>query len=213
MMKKTKQGRNKRRIAAIILLVCLCLGAIPFILNGIVIFSTRKYHISPEEAGEKNFDCILVLGARAYPNGVPSHMLEDRILKGIEVFEIGASEKLLMSGGHEGEDYDEPITMKNYAVERFVPAESIIMDNEGYSTYESLYRAKEIYGVESLIVVTQNYHLYRAMYIGKQLGLEVYGVDSDLRQYRTWAYNILREFMARCKDFIYCILMPEPGSI
>ncbi|MDR1628859.1 MAG: YdcF family protein [Oscillospiraceae bacterium] len=207
-MKKLPKKVKKLLIA--LLIVCLCAGAAPFVVNGIVVLSAKKYYITPEEAAEKGADCILVLGAWVMSEGVPSHMLEDRILKGIELYDLGASDRILMSGDNGQKNYDEVNTMKDYAIKKGVPKDVIFLDHAGFSTYESMYRAKEIFGVKKLIVVTQEYHLYRAIYIARRLGLEVYGVNSDLRDYQTAAYDNVREFLARCKDFAFCVLKPKP---
>lgn len=205
-----KLQKKTKRILIALLVICLCTGAAPFVMNGVILLSSRKYIITPEEAAEMDADCILVLGAKVMSEGVPSHMLEDRILKGIELYNLGASDRLLMSGDNGQKDYDEVNTMKGYAIQKGVPADVIFLDHAGFSTYESMYRAKEIFGVKKLVVVTQEYHLYRAVYIAKRLGLEVYGVNSDLRDYQTAAYDNVREFLARCKAFVYCIVKPEP---
>ena len=84
------------------------------------------------------------------------------------------------------------------------------MDHAGFSTYESIYRAKEIFKAKKVVIVTQKYHLYRALYIANQLGLEAYGVGSDPRKYVGATYRELREILARDKDFIKCIFKPEP---
>ena len=120
--------------------------------------------------------------------------------------------KIIMSGDHGREDYDEVNTMKSYAVERGVPSEDIFMDHAGFSTYESMYRAKEIFQTESVIVVTQKYHLYRAVYDAQAFSMKAAGVACDQAVYRGDRYRKLREMLARVKDFGYTILKPEPHS-
>ena len=115
-----------------------------------------------------------------------------------------------MSGDHGTEDYDEVNIMKQFAIEKGIPSENIFMDHAGFSSYESIYRAKEIFKAKKIIIVTQEYHLYRALYIAKQLGVEAYGVASDSRQYVGAAYREIREILARNKDFIKCILKLKP---
>ena len=126
--------------------------------------------------GEKFFpfseshDCIIVLGAGLWDDK-PSPMLKDRLEKGISLYKAGAAPKLLMSGDHGRTGYNEVQVMKQYAIDAGVPSEDIFMDHAGFSTYESMIRARDIFGVTSPIVVTQKYHLYRAVYIGKSLGI------------------------------------------
>ena len=100
--------------------------------------------------------------------------------------------------------------MKNFAIDKGVPSEDIFMDHAGFSTYESIYRAKEVFEAKKVVIVTQEYHLYRALYISNQLGVEAYGVNSDPRRYVGEAYREVREILARNKDFFSCIFKPKP---
>ncbi|MBR4018560.1 MAG: YdcF family protein, partial [Clostridia bacterium] len=95
-------------------------------------------------------------------------------------------------------------------IEAGVPSEDVFMDHAGFSTYESIYRAKEVFLAERVLIVTQGYHLYRALYVARSLGLEAEGVAADLRPYRGQRYYDLREVLARCKDFAMCIFKPLP---
>lgn len=100
--------------------------------------------------------------------------------------------------------------MKQFAIDRGVPSEDVFMDHAGFSTYETMYRAKEVFAAKRVIIVTQKYHLYRAVYIAEQLGLEAYGVDSDLQRYIKQPYYNAREILARDKDFVKVIFKPKP---
>ena len=122
----------------------------------------------------------------------------------------GAAPKIIMSGDHGRKNYNEVGTMKQYAVEAGVPSSDVFMDHAGFSTYETVYRAKEIFGAKRVIIVTQKYHLYRALYIAKSLGLDAVGVDSDLETYRGQLKRDVREVLARCKDFATSIIKPKP---
>ncbi|MGN0554729.1 MAG: vancomycin high temperature exclusion protein, partial [Candidatus Fimenecus sp.] len=115
-------------------------------------------------------------------------------------------------GDHGKENYDEVNHMKQYCVDKGIDPDIIFLDHAGFSTYESMYRAKEIFGVKKMIVVTQGYHLYRAVYIARALGVEAYGVAADLQDYAlvTDIKNNLRESLARVKDFGTCLVKPEP---
>ena len=95
--------------------------------------------------------------------------------------------------------------MKLYAMEKGVPEEDILEDPEGYSTYETMERAKNVYGLEKIVAVTQTYHLYRAMYIAKDFGMEVKGASADLDTYSGQLYRDCREILARIKDFGLCL--------
>lgn len=179
-------------------------------LNFYIKSSVKSSIISLAEAASVKADCILVLGAGIRPGGIPSDMLQDRLDISLKLFKSGASNRLLMSGDHGREDYDEVNTMKSYALKNGVSSDCVFMDHAGFSTYESIYRAKEIFCANKILIVTQVYHLYRALYIANSLGLEAYGVASDQRIYIGQTYRTIREVLARAKDFAMCIIKPEP---
>lgn len=199
-------------ILASILVGLAILGIITlFSLNAMVKSTTKENIISVEEAAAlEDVDCILVLGCGVHDDGRPSDMLHDRLRRSVELYEAGAAKKLLMSGDHGRAGYDEVDAMKSFAVEAGIPSEDVFMDHAGFSTYESMVRAKEVFQARKIIIVTQEYHLYRAMYIGQQLGLEVYGVSSNYRNYRNQRDMNTREVLARVKDVFSCIFWPEP---
>ena len=205
--------KKRTLVIALIIIAGLAFlaGVIVLTINAHVVSSARIAILSPEEAAAKeNIDCILVLGCRVYEDGSLSHMLQDRLQRGLELYLAGAAPKLLMSGDHGQKDYDEVNAMKRFAIEKGVPSEDVFMDHAGFSTYESLYRAKEIFGVEKVIIVTQEYHLHRALFIAQQLGLEAYGVASDYRSYAGQILREIREILARNKDFVNTLFWPEP---
>ena len=199
-----------KKMIKILIIVFLILIAIILLINFLVKNSTKKQILTEKETIKlKDIDCILVLGAGVRGNQ-PSHMLEDRLLAAISLYEKNVSSKIIMSGDHGRKDYDEVNIMKNFAIEKGIPSEDIFMDHAGFSSYESIYRAKEIFQAKKIIIVTQEYHLYRSLYIANRLGLEAYGIGADPRQYVGQAYRELREILARNKDFIKCIFKPEP---
>jgi vancomycin permeability regulator SanA len=196
------------------LIVFLCLGiagALSLaVINTYVKEAVKNRIITFEEAKElEGVDCILILGAGVYGDR-PTLMLEDRLELGIELYRAGVSDRLLMSGDHGRVEYDEVNTMKQYAIDAGIPSEDIFMDHAGFSTYESLYRARDIFQADQVVIVTQNYHMYRALYDGKGLGLTVYGVSSNPRSYAGQAKRDFREILARVKDFFYVLAKPEP---
>ena len=179
-------------------------------LNFYVVGTTKDRILTEEEANKlENVDCILVLGAGIWGDK-PSPMLEDRLLQGISLYENGTSNKIVMSGDHSKKEYDEVNVMKQFAIDRNVSSEDIFMDHAGFSTYESMYRVKEIFQAKRIVIVTQKYHMYRALYIANQLGLEAYGVNSDPRAYGGQFFREIREIFARDKDLVQCIIKPEP---
>ena len=207
--------KTKKKKLKVVIIVLICLAVI-----GIgVVFGVNSYVkgvggdtiLTSEQAAKmEDVDCIIVLGCQVKDDGTPSDMLKDRLTRGIELYELGAAPKLLMSGDHGREDYDEVGTMKQYAIDAGIPSEDIFMDHAGFSTYETVYRAKEIFGADKVIIVTQEYHLYRALYIAEKLGVEAYGVASDYHTYAGQSIRECREVLARCKDFVTTIFKPEP---
>ena len=194
-------------------LVCAgLLGASALLLaNGYVKRSTADQILTPEQAAAlEGVDCIVVLGCLVKADGTPSDMLYDRISVGVTLYQNGTSPKLLMSGDHGQKEYDEVNTMKTCAIDAGVPSEDIFMDHAGFSTYESVYRAKEIFGAKKIVIVTQEYHLHRALYIANALGIEAYGVSADLRGYSGQTKRDVREILARIKDMGYSLFKPAP---
>ena len=158
---------------------------------------------------EEDIDCILVLGAGVWGDS-PSPMLQDRLDAAIKLYKDGVSNKLIMSGDHGRDEYDEVNIMKQYAIDNGVPSNDIFMDHAGFSTYDSIYRARDIFKVKKMVIVTQEYHLYRALHIANSLGIKSYGVNADPREYAGQLYREAREILARNKDFAYSIIKPKP---
>ena len=194
------------------LIICFVCGVVLVAsINLYVVKSVEKRIISEEKAFEtEDADCILILGCGVREDGTPSHMLEDRLLQAAALYAGGASSKIIASGDHGTDHYDETNTMKNFLINKEIPSEDIFMDHAGFSTYDSIYRAKEIFKAEKVIIVTQEYHLYRALYIAKALGLEAYGVASNPREYFGQVNREVREILARNKDFVLSLVKVKP---
>lgn len=158
----------------------------------------------------KAADCIIVLGAGVVGDK-PSVVLKNRLDKAYEVYALGSTDKIIVSGDHGRDSYDEVNVMRNYLIKLGVPKDNIFMDHAGFSTYESMYRARDIFGVETAIVVTQRLHLRRALYIGEKLGISCMGVEADNAPAASTAIQGVREYPARVKAFIDCqMLHPKP---
>ena len=206
---------KKKKILIIGLVVLICLVIIGIItvigVNSHVKSIGGRNIITPEKTAElKDVDCIVVLGCQVKDDGKPSDMLADRLRRGIELYNQGVAPKIIMSGDHGQKEYDEVNTMKQVAVDAGIPSSDVFMDHAGFSTYETLYRAKEIFEADKIVVVTQKYHLYRTLYIAEKLGIEAYGVNADYHTYWGQSNREAREILARCKDFIKTIFKPEP---
>lgn len=200
----------KKRLLIIAAALAVLVAAAVFVPDIIVVGSAKNRIITADEAAElENTDCVLILGA-GVRNGSPTPMLRDRLITGISLYKSGVAPKIIMSGDHGREDYDEVNVMKSYAVENGVPDSDVFMDHAGFSTYDSIYRAKAVFEADSIIIVTQKYHLYRALYIAERLGVNAVGVSADLDDYSGQLKRDLREIAARDKDFFSCLFKPEP---
>ena len=209
-MEKQREKNMLKILIIIILILCALIGIMMLSINFYVVNKTKSKIVTEKQAKElENVDCILVLGAGIWGDK-PSPMLEDRLLQGITLYNNQTSSKIIMSGDHGKEEYDEVNVMKDFAIEKGVKSEDIFMDHAGFSTYDSVYRAKEIFKAQKIIIVTQKYHLHRALYVAEKLGIEAYGVASDPREYRGQVVREFREVLARDKDFFKCIIKPEP---
>lgn len=204
--------RKALKITVIVLCSLFLLGVIGvFAVNGYVVAKGKDRIISTDKAATiTDVDCIIVLGCQVKEDGTLSHMLQDRLSRGVELYHAGAAPKLLMSGDHGRTNYNEVGAMKQYAIDNGVTSQDVFMDHAGFSTYETMYRAKEIFQAKKVIIVTQEYHLYRAVYIAQALGLEAYGVTADQHTYGGQTIRDVREVLARCKDFATSILKPKP---
>ena len=201
-MKKTV----KKIIASLIVIGIICSLAV-IAVNAYMIGYAKKYILSYDDLSSDSFDCIMILGAGLW-SGSPSPMLSERLEFGLKAYETGCSDRMLMSGDHGQDNYDEVNTMKDYLADEGVDRDIIFMDHAGFSTYESMYRARDIFEVKKMLIVTQTYHLYRAVYNARKLGLDAYGFEADRLSYPI--YNHIRECAARVKDFVWCIVKPKP---
>ncbi len=207
-MNSTKAVKKRILLTVIIIISAGILTVLG--LNLYEIIYSDQYTISTSEAAQlKDVDCIMVLGCGVWGDS-PSPLLADRLKRGVEVYNAGASPKILMSGDHGQIDYDEVNVMKRYALDAGISEVDIFMDHAGFSTYESMYRAKEIFGVKKMIIVTQKYHLSRALFIANNLGIESYGVASDYQTFSGQFGRDCREVLARVKDAFTVVFKPEP---
>ena len=170
------------------------------------------YSVDEIEKIDKDFDCILILGAGIKANGSPTDMLRDRLITGYEAY-TQLDLPVFLTGDSENHDHTETTTMKSYLIDKGIAEENIICDGYGLSTYESIYRAKFVYGYDKILIISQKYHLHRAIYLAQKLGMTAYGVDGALTSYGKQPIYSLREYLARIKDMLYAEIMPEPKYI
>lgn len=199
-----------KKIIKILVITAMISIVLVLSINFYVVGTTKSRIIKNNDYSKlKDVDCIVILGAGIWGDK-PSPMLQDRLEEGIKLYNEGIAKKIIMSGDHGREEYDEVNIMKEYAVNKGIPSEDIFMDHAGFSTYESIYRVKEIFDANNIVIVTQEYHLYRALYITDKLDINAYGINSDPRQYSGQLFREIREILARNKDFINCIIKPKP---
>ncbi len=184
----------------------LAVVAVFAVTNVVTIVGAKGSIVSAEEASISSADAIVVLGASVYADGTPSGILQDRLDDGIALYFAGVAPKIIMSGDNGTASYNEVRVMKQYAIARGVPSEDIFCDHAGFSTYESMYRAKYVFGCDRIVVATQTYHLYRALWSAKSLGMQATGVPSDYREYQKQLQYDIREIPARTKDFFKALL-------
>jgi len=211
------------RVLLFIIVICLiaALGAVT--INGKVKAETKDdiIHIVTDDNGipytsadklnDFGADCVIVLGAGLKDKETPSDMLCDRLDVGVELYKKGIVPKILLSGDNGTIEHNELHAMLNYVLKKGVPEEDVFCDHAGFSTYDSMYRAKSIFKVKKAIVATQEYHEYRAMYVAEKLGIEVRGVASEQNSYFGKTIREGREFMGRVKDFFKVWLRIKPA--
>lgn len=188
-------------VGCIVAVVCVVAAT-----NLIVIQTTKDRIVDESAAASFNADAVVVLGASVFADGTPSGILQDRLDDGIALYQAGAAPKMIMSGDNSTASYNEVKAMKDYAISQGVPSDDIFCDHAGFSTYESMYRAKNVFGAERIVVATQTYHLFRALYAAEGLGLEAIGVPSDYHSYSKQVQYDIREIPARTKDFFKTLL-------
>ncbi len=208
-----KRGRTRRLLfwASAGVGVMVILVGLGILVPNLVIARSSRTHIasSPEETSRAQ--AAIVLGARVYPGGGLSPMLRDRMETWVRLYELGRVDKLLLSGDHGQTTYDEVNAMLRYALDRGVPEEDVFTDHAGFSTYDTMYRARDVFLVESAIVVTQGFHLARAVYTARALGLEAVGVPADIQPYGDERRFAMRDWLARAKAFLDLhVTKPEP---
>ncbi len=149
----------------------------PAVLLAYVWNATAPYRFDRTE-NTPGSDVAIVFGAGIRRDGAPTRILANRVDAAIALYELGHVSKLLMTGDNSRLDYDEPSAMRDYAVQRGVPADDITLDYAGFRTYDSCFRARAIFGVERAIVVTQGYHLARAVYLCRSMGIDAIGLGT-----------------------------------
>ncbi len=203
--------KTAKRIIKAITGIILSALAVIALINGIVIAASLPYIKTADEVAD-SCDSVIIPGSPVYRDE-PKPILKDRLDCGIELIENGKAKTILMTGDGGGKYYNEIIVMVNYAEKNGVPEDAILIDETGYSTYESIYNMKQDRDFDKVIIVTQRYHMYRAIFIARRMGIDAYGVACDNNEYGYVFYRHSREILARVKDFALAILKPNPETL
>jgi len=187
------------RFILVIISAAILIFGLPRLISGI--YSLGKI-TTPDAAPQR--PVAIVFGAGLMRDGSPTAVLRDRVETAAELYFAGKVQKILMSGDNRFVEYNEPGAMRTYALELGVPDSDIVLDYAGRRTYDTCYRAKEIFGVDQALLVTQRFHLPRALIICNGLGIDGTGVAADRRTYRRSSLGIwnLRELPATLVAFI-----------
>ncbi len=156
-------------------------------------------------------ETVMILGASVRQNKIMSNMLKDRANTAIEIYKTNKAENILISGDGKEKNYNEVEVVKNYLLEQGIPKEKILLDYFGFDTYDSLYRARDVFGIKNIIISTQDFHLPRAIFIAQSLGLQAYGITADKQKYKNMELNIGRELLATVKAYFDVFYNVKPA--
>ena len=200
------------KIIIIVLISFVSAVAITGIINAGMILAGRK-HIYTDLSKVPPRTVVLVLGSQIHRTKL-SPVLQDRVEAGISLMESAKGKKFLLSGDHGQKYYDEVNAMRLYVLANApnIPEEDIFMDHAGFSTWDSMYRARDVFEVKDLIIVTQEFHISRAVCIARSLGLDAvgYSVDQERFSGKSLQFWRIREYFARVKAFFSIVFKPKP---
>ncbi|MDD3007097.1 MAG: ElyC/SanA/YdcF family protein [Candidatus Pacebacteria bacterium] len=197
-----------KRLVLVMAAIAVCSVVAVLAINFMVQKTSEGFIYDADDVPQK--EVALVLGAKVHENGRLSDMFRDRVDKAIGLYEAGKVDKILVSGDHGTEEYDEVNAAKDYLLQSGVSGADIFLDHAGFDTYDSVYRARDIFQAESMIIVTQRYHLPRALYIADKLGVDAVGVSADLHTYGGEDYRNFREEFAIVKAWLDVALKSKP---
>ncbi|MDD2426897.1 MAG: ElyC/SanA/YdcF family protein [Eubacteriales bacterium] len=205
-------GKIVKAILISILVIILAAVLMVFAVDRWVAWRGGAMIVEIDEV-EPPYDAIIVLGAQVLDNYYPSDMLRDRLDGAVELYNSGISDRILVTGDHREDNYNEVAVMGRYLLEQGIPDEAIFMDHFGLDTYDSIYRSHHVFGIEKAIVVTQTFHLQRALYIARALDYDYHGYVTDAREYNSSTYTFLREYGARLKAVYEVLSDAQPARM
>jgi len=171
-----------------------------FSINIYVVNTWVKYVTNLKEL--KEYKVWIVFWASVRNNSEPSDILKDRLNVALYAYKAGKIKNIIVSWDNSLLSYNEPQVMANYLLKHWVKEENIYKDHAGFDTYDSLYRAKEVFWVSELVLFTQEFHLIRWLYISNRLWIKSVGVSTDLQEYKYINNYKNREIAARVKAFL-----------
>jgi SanA protein len=142
-------------------------------------------------------DTVLVLGTAPFGvRGQRQRSLSHRLDAAAGLWHAGSANSFIVSGIRIGNDYDEATIMRDELVSRGVPASAITLDHEGNRTWDSIARARRVFGKQRLLIVSQRDHLPRALFLARHLGIEAWGVASRGVTYGGWPSTLIGDLAA-----------------
>lgn len=195
-------GKIVSIIIRLAVVVAIAIAIFLAVTNMMVITTSSKDIVNVQASKYRGADAIVVLGASVFEDGTPSTILKDRLDDAVILYGEGAAPKIIVSGDNGDLSYNESAAMKRYLVSQGIPSSDVFCDYAGFNTYDTMYRARHVFGCESIVIATQTYHLYRAIYDAHALGMEAVGVPSDYHVYQKQNWYDLREIGARAKGVV-----------
>lgn len=199
-----------KKILKLTLLFMFVAGIVFYIFLNVSVLSSTEQQMYFEIDKVPAQQTALVLGALVYKDGSLSEIVKDRLDTAIELYEAEKVSKILLSGDHGRYVYDEVNAMKDYVLKKGIVKEDVFLDHAGFDTFDSLYRAREIFQIKDLIIVTQEFHLPRALYLANHLDIKAVGMVADKHQYLAAKYNAFRESLARVKAYLNLFFNSKP---
>ena len=200
---------EKEYYMAYVLIFCLMIVLIVLSIFGVMYVYGQKYILEMKDLPVE-CDTVIILGAGVRPDGNPCDLLADRLDTGAKVYVRRICKTILLTGDNSGEAYNELAVMKSWIMNNYTEANirevDLLIDNCGFCTYDSMCRAKSVFNIKSAVISTNRYHLPRAIYIARRLGIEAYGIASDMREYDRMGKYKKRELLAQIKDFFLCLI-------
>ncbi len=188
--------------------ITIAIIALYILLAPFLVISAMEEKLHNLVSDLPNRKVAVVFGAGVKPDGQPSHMLEDRLLSAIELYEKGKVDYILVSGDNRWDHYNEPQAMADYLIKNGVPTQYIHMDFAGRRSYDTCIRAKTLWNVDEAILISQQYHLYRSLLVCNTLGVKSDGYSASRRKYTSQTRNRIREFLAIHKSIIDLYIKP-----